>query len=231
MVLMVPMLGSGCYRIGAVFGRDSGADSDADPSGDGGGSIPASTCGNGIVERAANPPEYCDDGNLNDADLCRNTCTRSCAPPAAPVCDENADDCTSGSCDVGRDAECVAVRAPIGTPCTTGAGCIGGVCTLPEYVPPPPPTSTCGNGIVERAVDPPEYCDDGNTNDADLCSSTCTRSCLPPATPSCNENDDDCTSGVCNQMGTTFCEVVREPAGTPCTTGTLCVGGFCTLPD
>ncbi len=107
--------------------------------------------------------------------------------------------------------------------------------------------STCGNGIVEGAED----CDDGNTEDADCCSSVCrfegagTRcldndlcngtevcdgagTCLAGPVLNCNDSnlctDDGCDalSGCINAANTAPCSDSNL-----CTTGDQCVNGVC----
>jgi cysteine-rich repeat protein len=52
----------------------------------------------------------------------------------------------------------------------------------------------CGNFVVE----PGETCDDGNRQDGDCCSATCTSD---PAGTACPGNGDLCTPGLCNGSG------------------------------
>jgi cysteine-rich repeat protein len=87
--------------------------------------------------------------------------------------------------------------------------------------------SRCGNGIT----DPGEQCDDGNVNDFDCCSPTCT---FDPSTFTCGAGD--CATGQCNGAGT--CVATPKASGTTCgsdgidCTNDVCDGaGACTHPS
>jgi cysteine-rich repeat protein len=101
---------------------------------------------------------------------------------------------------------------------TSNEVCLRGTCT----------PRRCGDGFTDRAAG--EYCDDGNTIDVDTCQNDCTRSCLPPATPQCNDvpiavgstvalHLDACSGGVgtCDSAGSGECmPVMALPDGTSC---------------
>jgi cysteine-rich repeat protein len=93
------------------------------------GPLPASTCGNGIVERFAIPAEYCDDGNLDDDDGCDSNCTRLCVAPAPHCTIRDEDGCVDAFCDVDGDQRCHIVPRPAGDTCSGGPGCVANVCT------------------------------------------------------------------------------------------------------
>jgi cysteine-rich repeat protein len=83
-----------------------------------------SRCGDGYIDRSANVPEYCDDGNLDEADQCTTACTRSCEPPFPTLCDDGdacsgLEACTGGICTV------TSATLPDRTPCTPRAGGLG----------------------------------------------------------------------------------------------------------
>jgi len=76
----------------------------------------------------------------------------------------------------------------------------------------------CGDGFVDRSA--MEYCDDGNMVDSDGCNNDCTRSCVPPAPPNCDDGN------LCNGME--VCGMVMGVCrvGPPAADGTACdVGG------
>ena len=57
------------------------------------GTIPASTCGNAILEAL----EECDDGNLSNADTCSSTCLVTPAPPALSITDASISEGNAGT--------------------------------------------------------------------------------------------------------------------------------------
>ncbi len=83
-------------------------------------------------------------------------------------------------------------------------------------------SSPCGDGVL----DADEECDDGNVEDGDCCSSSCT---LEPDAQACEDGSactvgDACAAGVC--VGTPLNEGDTCDDGTLCTTAT-CQGGAC----
>jgi cysteine-rich repeat protein len=165
-------------------------------------------------------------------------------------CDEDNDRCLQCT----TNADCESLDACV---CNSGSG----LCEYdPNHCPPrPAPTTTtttsttsttqappvCGDGIVE----PPEQCDDGNTNAGDCCSPICdyepggspcedggtcndTGICIPPGcgdgvvTPpeQCDDGNNDagdCCSPTCEY----------EPDGSPCEDGGTCnPDGICIPP-
>jgi YVTN family beta-propeller protein/cysteine-rich repeat protein len=76
--------------------------------------------------------------------------------------------------------------------------------------------STCGN----HEIDPGEDCDDGNSDDGDCCSSTCT---FEPAGQDCDTDSNDCTNDTCDGEGT--CQHLSVPDGTSCDDGNDCTDG------
>ncbi|MBM4319358.1 MAG: DUF4215 domain-containing protein, partial [Deltaproteobacteria bacterium] len=130
-------------------------------------------CGDGIVGAG----EQCDDGDLDDADACRNDCTAriTCPPPGTAngqvgFCTADCP-CGVGGADCDQQAHCLAGLvcgqnngARFGLPAPTD------VCTTPG----------CGDGVVGAN----EACDDGNLDDGDGCRRDCTRPpvCPPPGT-------------------------------------------------
>ncbi len=125
-------------------------------------------CGNGVVESG----EECDDGNADDCDACSTKCTLVAGCGDGVVCGtEECDDGNITSCD-GCSAACTIEG---GLRC--GDGTANAACG--EDCDPPVPGRCdaqcgripyCGDGIT----DPGEACDDGNTNDCDACSNSCT---------------------------------------------------------
>ena len=85
-----------------------------------------------------------------------------------------------------------------------------------------PGDMACGNGIL----DPGEQCDDGNLDDGDCCSSSCT---LDAAGTLCADEGNVCTDDVCDGAGT--CQRLPNAGtcddGLFCTDGDVCSGGTC----
>jgi cysteine-rich repeat protein len=121
-------------------------------------------CGDGEVSSS----EECDDGNLNPADECTNTCT-------LPVCGDNV---------VQGGEECDDGNMNDTDPCTnacTNAVCGDGVvfdgveaCDDGNDIDDDDCTNTCqsagcGDGVVQEG----EACDDGNADETDGCTSAC----------------------------------------------------------
>jgi len=120
-------------------------------------------------------------------------------------------DCTQ-RCVEGVCVSDAAGGTPDGVQCggmASGQICVGASCVTRE----------CGDGFVDRMATPPEYCDDGNDNPDDACNNECTRSCVPPAPPNCDDGS------VCNGM-----EMCDSGSGTcraspPADDGTACMVG------
>lgn len=125
----------------------------------------------------------------------------------------------------GTQGTCVSVAAgtPDGTPC----GDEGEICVERECV-----TRGCGDGYVDRAATPPEYCDDGDTNDSNGCNNMCTRPCVAPAPTNCSDGNSCNGDETCGAAG--VCEgSALEADGTSCRTGGgdtgMCVRGACVV--
>jgi cysteine-rich repeat protein len=124
-------------------------------------------CGDGIAQLG----EACDDGNTMDCDGCSSACRleTGCGDGVrcgAEACDDgntNACDGCSPTCTVEQGAACGdgVVNAACGEQCDPpGVLCTDRCARVP----------VCGDGFISGA----EACDDGNLNDCDGCSSTCT---------------------------------------------------------
>jgi cysteine-rich repeat protein len=148
-------------------------------------------CGNGTPEGT----EDCDDGNTDDGDCCSATCTFEAA---GSTCDDGAY-CTDGdTCDGAGTCQPGA-----GDPCTPPDVCNESTDSC-DSVP------VCGNGTPEGTED----CDDGNTDDGDCCSATCT---FEAAGSTCDDGAY-CTDGdTCDGAGT-----CQPGAGDPCTPPEVC---------
>lgn len=179
--------------------------------------------------------------------LCLSTLLTAFAPGCTVIVEsqlENKDAGPSGiPCE--SDRQCVSQepdncqQACVGGFCTTGtpaddgtvcgaAGmriCQGGFCEVSE----------CGDGYPDRGGTPPEYCDDGNSNDMDGCTSMCTRAC-GPGLPNCDDGDSCGTESCMMIPAGMFCRAeAAMPDGTACNSRTVmegtCVRGTCVAND
>ncbi|MEN9581018.1 MAG: hypothetical protein RJA70_4027 [Pseudomonadota bacterium] len=172
-----------------------------------------SRCGDGLVDPKLK--EECDDENDVSGDgcnLCRFDCTK------AADCDDNnscngPEACTDNTCVAG-------VAEPEATECdldaVTKGACRAGQCA----------SVGCGNSVVDAG----EECDDGNTNNADGCTSRCAWTCASDA--NCG-NGDACDGVETCQLADHTCK-----AGTPveclangCSGTCDPVDGMCVFPD
>ncbi|WPB78160.1 DUF4215 domain-containing protein [Archangium violaceum] len=135
------------------------------------------TCGNGIVDQAAE--EKCDDGNTESGDGCREDCL------SYEFCGNNLVDkgevCDNGNNEAldGCSANCLSdetcgngyVDIPKGEKCDDGNTKDGDGCSANCLS-----DETCGNGILDVSFDDPtrhEQCDDGNKVAIDNCNNEC----------------------------------------------------------
>ena len=149
-------------------------------------------CGNGVL----NVGEQCDDGNLVNGDGCSSVCTIEIPPCGNGVlnvgeqCDDgnlvNGDGCSAQCLFEGTDWTCNPAFYGTSDGCDCGCSILDPDCpslssnvcdfnNCPSGVPLPNnnpicTSSACGNGVL----DPGEECDDGNVNNGDSCSSSCT---------------------------------------------------------
>lgn len=141
--------------------------------------------------------ELCVEAYLDDAD-CRADRSRDARRPLAAIDRCNVDQLVDGG--TGRFVP--TVGAPCDS-CIDGGGQIDRKCLEGCFQTALDEISdglvgdlpVCGNGILQGG----EFCDDGNTSDADCCSSTCTVLANPPGTEgplpdaSCSDGaDNDC---------------------------------------
>ena len=145
----------------------------------------ANICGDGVVNTLT---ETCDDGNMDDTDGCYSAGSTAWTPCSFTSCGDTIVQAPNGywdieACDEGAASDsCQATCIPAtcgdwivqmtnglwGTEqcdnwvanSDTGSDACRMDCTLP----------VCGDGVVDTW----ETCDDGNTNDTDACSNTCT---------------------------------------------------------
>jgi cysteine-rich repeat protein len=114
-------------------------------------------CGNGVYEP---PSETCDTAI-------------AMGPGACPtVCDDGVA-CTTNTLGNAGTCQAVCVFPPITLPANNDTCCPSGANANNDNDCAP----VCGNGVVE----PGEQCDDGNMDNADACSNTCTTNILPTA--------------------------------------------------
>lgn len=207
--------------VAAVLACSSGSTGSDDPGGTG---TPAPRCGDGKVDAG----EGCDDGNAVDTDAC----TSSCAPATCgdgvkqggePCDDGNESDtdaclstCVVASCGDGHVQEGV-------EECDPGAGGTGcrNDCKL----------HVCGDGVKA----PSEFCDDGDADEADGCTTHCEISpgwccideeCLPEGTTRpenpCEACKPDVDTAAWSPNGGGSCD-----DGNLCTIDDRCVGTVC----
>ena len=124
--------------------------------------------------------EECDDGNASNSDACLNDCTlNACGDgfvdPAAEECDDGVA-ALDGACPGCQVAACGDGLVHVGVEaCDDGDANTDGVydgCTTKCALGP-----RCGDGVLQGQFG--EACDDGNVQDGDGCSATCTKE-LPP---------------------------------------------------
>lgn len=114
--------------------------------------------------------EDCDDGDAESNDGCSATCQAEGTDVCAQVCSS-----TGNSCDADSDCQetcdtATSLCTVSGDSCTTDADCTyyASTCDFTG-------TDCCGNGSAEYSSDGAgEECDDGNADDGDGCSSSCT---------------------------------------------------------
>ena len=153
-----------------------------------------SVCGNGTQEGT----EDCDDGNTEDGDCCSATCTFEAA---GSTCDDGAF-CTDGdTCDGAGICQPGA-----GDPCTPPEVCNEATDSC-ESAP------VCGNGMPEGTED----CDDGNTDDGDCCSATCT---FEAAGSTCDDGAFCTVGDNCDGVG-----ACQPGSSDPCTPPEICDEG------
>jgi cysteine-rich repeat protein len=123
--------------------------------------VSSARCGNGEIEA----PEQCDDLNVTSGDGCSASCEiekcRTCSgEPSVCVPLPDGTSCDSGAfCFVGTQCGAGVCQGGSSRQCASGEICSesNDECTL------------CGNGVIDAG----EECEDGNTSNADCCSSTC----------------------------------------------------------
>jgi cysteine-rich repeat protein len=130
--------------------------------------ITPSVCGNGNIETG----EQCDDGNINPGE----GCDAACQIESGWTCSGEPSVCSlivlCGNNNIDPTEECDGNSNLNSESCSSlglGSGTLlcSGTCQFDTSS--CNPLAVCGNGIKE----PPEQCDDGNTNNNDECSSTC----------------------------------------------------------
>ncbi|NOS66867.1 MAG: hypothetical protein HOO67_00645 [Candidatus Peribacteraceae bacterium] len=136
------------------------------------GNIPASVCGDGMIEGV----EQCDAGNNNGTTrtLCSSTCMY--VTGVDPYCGDgmcdmmHGEDATSCDTDCGYQNYCGNLICDAGeTEITCPMDCTVSSSSSSSSAPPPPPMGFCGDLVVQA----PETCDDGNITGGDGCDEMC----------------------------------------------------------
>jgi len=153
-------------------------------------------CGNGQLE----PGEQCDDGNINDRDVCSNDCLLGTSQRCS----------YDFQCDTGRCVNGVCSRCASDDQCPNDLVCVDGECLKVRDVAFTP--NFCGNAILE----PDEACDLGTEN-SDKPNAACRPDC---SRGRCGDSVLDRPLEVCDDGNTTpgdgcnsLCQV--EPGGMP----------------
>jgi cysteine-rich repeat protein len=138
-------------------------------------------CPNGAID----DNEQCDDGNLEDGDLCNNICRlNECTGPNCPRCGDGVFQHQIGEqCDDGNQEDGDACTNNCRMRCDGNDDCQG-LCDLVTQQCLP---AACGDGETNQAW---ERCDDGNIVNDDQCNNQCQPTC---------KGDADCESGKCDQ--------------------------------
>ena len=171
------------------------------------------TCGN----LAPDPNEECDDGNLIPRDGCENGCTFTCLSSDATRNCALAEPC-DGISTCNDSTHTCSTPTPLqnGAICGMNRYCSSRTCIL----------AVCGNGSPE----PTEQCDDGNTAEADGCTTQCKYTCL--ANPDCTDGND-CTTDICSLSSHTCSSTIDTTKnGQGCTINNnpgTCRNGDCVL--
>ncbi len=169
-------------------------------------------CGNGRLE----PGEQCDDGNVNDGDVCSNKCLLGVGQR-----------CTYDfQCDTGLCVNGVCSRCATDDQCPAGAACINGECLKSVDIAYTP--NFCGNGILE----PGEACDLGAEN-SDAPNAACRPDC---SRGRCGDNVLDRPLEACDDGNAlpgdgcnALCQVEPGGANAGATAGAT-AGGLATVP-
>lgn len=158
--------------------------------------LPCPVCGNAELEDG----ETCDDGNTAAGDGCNDNCVSehcivATAPPGWPevaLCDD-ADECTTDSCDPADGGACVHVAAD----CDDGVACTADSCAA--------------GACIHEGED--QACADGNPCTDDTCSPS---GCVTEAnTAPCDDGDectgnDACSDGLCEGVHLGLCVVCGD---------------------
>ncbi|HMA92280.1 MAG TPA: DUF4215 domain-containing protein [Polyangiaceae bacterium] len=192
-------------------------------------------CGDGkvrtIVGSDGSAPEQCDLGAANVAPAKAygaGVCTTTCL--AAPQCGDGKVDQAFGEvCDDNNTANgdgcSAACKNGQNRPCASTTDCAEGLlCDLSPGQNRCEKERTCGNGKLDKADR--EACDDGNTADADGCSSACLIEV--GAATECGSSSQ-CAAGSCllptGGTATRRCLIANGEG--PCTANDQCEGGLC----
>jgi len=112
-------------------------------------------CGNNILT----PPEQCDDGNLDNNDLCNSTCFFICGNGKRDTA--SSETCDDGTPDlIGCSSNCKGVVATW--------SCGGGTTTWPDKC-----IKTCTQATSFFTTNYDKICDDENNRKGDGCSDSC----------------------------------------------------------
>ncbi|CAI2359943.1 unnamed protein product [Moneuplotes crassus] len=196
-------------------------------------------CGN---KNRWNPGEQCDDGNWDRGDGCDENCQVesgwSCTTYNPTVCTKLCRWDDAGP-PPDQDVDCYDRNQDDGDGCDESCKVESGyTCSWNSTSDKTDCTDKCGDGVIIKTM-PSQYCDDGNLNEEDGCSSTCNQEvgyvCTGGSTTAPSVCSEDCGDG--RKVGDEACDdggkADHDGCSSTCTIelGYICTGGSETNPD